>query len=244
MDSRGGTKMSHAVPVILASLFLASSITHVSARHTGKTKVAFFTKPLLMPLLLAAFLTAVSTTGGIVPRIWILALALGLYTAGDIFLLLPDDATPVPFLIGMGAFMAGHICYMTWFLAFSGWNTLAWQSMAIVSVVVMALLVPFCRKVLSSGKPQAPALCAYGILLGVFCVCVASSWGTGPASGTIVALAGTAFYSLSDSFIAMDKISLHVAGDDAIMTTYLLANVLLLAGVWILTRTPTIYVVL
>ncbi|MDY4610072.1 MAG: lysoplasmalogenase [Sphaerochaetaceae bacterium] len=236
--------MSYAMPAISAGLFLASSIAHVYARHVGKNKLAFFTKPLLMPLLLATFLTAVSSIGETVPRIQMLVIALTLYTAGDIFLALPDEKRPALFLIGMAAFMAGHICYATWFLTFSGWNTLAWQAMAIVSIVVMALLVIFCRKVLSSKTRQAPWLCAYGVLMGVFSVCVASSWGTGPIAGTIVALAGTASYTLSDSFIAMDKVSFHVAGDDIIMTTYLLANILLLAGVWILTRTPTVYVLL
>lgn len=236
--------MSYAVPAILACLFLASSIAHVYARHVGKNKLAFCTKPLLMPLLLATFLTAASAVGGTVPRIWFLVFALTFYTAGDIFLALPDEKRPVLFLIGMVAFMLGHICYATWFLTFSGWNTLAWRAMAIVSIVAMALLVFFCKKVLSSKTRQAPWLCAYGVLMGVFSVCIVSSWGTGPVAGTLIALAGTAFYMLSDSFIAMDKVSFHIAGDDVIMTTYLLANVLLLAGVWILTRTPTVYVVL
>lgn len=238
--------MSYIIPVISASLFLACSIVHIHARHVGKARLAFFTKPLLMPLLLATFLTALAAAGGDIPRIWILITTLLLYMAGDIFLLFPqkDEETPPLFLIGMGAFMVGHIGYMAWFLTFTGWNSLDWQAMGIVSVVIMTILVPFCKKVLASKLPQAPGLCAYAILIGVFGVCIASSWGSGPVAGTVIALAGAAFYSLSDSLIAMDKIGKHVAGDDAIMATYLLANVLLLTGVWILTRTPTIYVLL
>ncbi len=59
-----------------------------------------------------------------------------------------------------------------------------------------------------------------------------------------MALAGAACFMVSDSIIASDRIGRAVAGEATIMVTYIIANILLLAGVWILTRTPTIYVLL
>lgn len=237
--------MSYIVPAISSCLFLIGSIIHIYARHADKERLSWITKPMLMPLLLVTFLTMVVATHRTIPRIWLIVAALLLYTGGDILLLFPDKPKATLFVIGMGSFMAGHICYMAWFLTFAGWNSLAWPVMGIVAVLTLGTLIPFCKKILSSDKPEAPYLCAYGVLMGCYCVCIASTWSRGSFLGTLVALAGAAVFSLSDSIIAMDKIDNHIAGDDVIMTTYILANVLLLAGVWLLTQAPTaVYMVL
>ncbi|MFA6689817.1 MAG: lysoplasmalogenase family protein [Sphaerochaetaceae bacterium] len=237
--------MPYAVPTIAAVLFLVVSVVHVLTKfRKGGRQLAFITKLLLMPLLLTTFLTAVSAAGGEVPHVPLIVLALVCYTAGDILLALQDDAQSRKFLAGMGSFMAGHICYMVWFLTFAQWRSLAWQAMGIVALCAMAVLFVFCRKIAASGEPHGPGMCAYAALLGVFSVCIAASWGAGPVPGTIVALAGAACFMVSDSIIASDRIGRAVAGEATIMVTYIIANILLLAGVWILTRTPTIYVLL
>ncbi|GAA0399588.1 lysoplasmalogenase [Streptomyces luteireticuli] len=82
-------------------LALAAGGVHLGALLTGATPVARATKPVLMPLLAEYVLVR----GG--PPLLAVALLLG--CAGDVLLQTGGEAA---FLLGMGAFAAGHLCYL------------------------------------------------------------------------------------------------------------------------------------
>ncbi|MFF4405345.1 lysoplasmalogenase [Streptoverticillium reticulum] len=84
--------------------FAAAAGVHLGALLTGRTRIERATKPVLMPLLAEYVLLR----GG--PRPLALALLFG--CAGDTLLQAGGD---VPFLLGMGAFAAGHLCYLAQF---------------------------------------------------------------------------------------------------------------------------------
>ncbi|WP_344096503.1 lysoplasmalogenase, partial [Streptomyces stramineus] len=88
----------------LLALFAAVAVVHL-ASLLADPPVAPEPKPALMPLL-AAYVLA---RGG--PRLLAVALLFG--CGGDTLLLLGGDGRGTLFLLGMGSFAAGHVCYLT-----------------------------------------------------------------------------------------------------------------------------------
>ncbi|WKK22576.1 lysoplasmalogenase [Streptomyces olivoreticuli] len=85
---------------VLQAAFLAVAVAHLCALLAG-SGVAPVTKPALMPLLAASVLAR----GG--PRLLAVALLFG--CGGDTLLGVGGDTV---FLLGMGSFAAGHVCYL------------------------------------------------------------------------------------------------------------------------------------
>ncbi len=233
--------MSWILPSLFACVFIGCSVTHVLARKTDNQRLAFWTKPLLMPLLLSTFLTAASAASLAVPRLQVIIAVLLLYTLGDICLLYKGH---VQFLVGMVSFMIGHILYMYWFTAFTGIGELAWGPMGVVAAVCLVILIPLCKNIIACKLKIGPGLCVYAVMMSIFCIIVSGSWGSGPVIGTIVACAGAGFYAFSDGIISSQKMGKPIGTDVSVMTTYIIANVLLLGGIWILSSHPNLYVVM
>uniref|UniRef100_A0AAU2VCH6 Lysoplasmalogenase n=1 Tax=Streptomyces sp. NBC_00003 TaxID=2903608 RepID=A0AAU2VCH6_9ACTN len=100
---RGPATKAATITPLLVAFGLASAVDLLSLLagwHTGH----LVAKPLLMPLLAGH----VYARGG--PRLLVAALLCG--WGGDVFLLSGADAA---FLLGMGCFAAGHVCYLVLF---------------------------------------------------------------------------------------------------------------------------------
>ncbi|MGW0363619.1 lysoplasmalogenase [Streptomyces sp. NPDC002990] len=164
-------------------------------------------KPLLMPLLLAHALTRGA------PRLLVAALLFG--WGGDLALLFDAEAA---FLIGMGSFAAGHVCYLVLFGKRSASPLLA-GAYALALVGVVGLMWTD----LPAGL-RAP-VAGYSLLLTAMAF---RSSALGPHAGI-----GGALFLVSDTLIATG-----VAGwpqpprpDFWIMATYLAAQYLLATAV-------------
>ncbi|MER8045189.1 lysoplasmalogenase [Streptomyces sp. NPDC094032] len=183
-----------AAAVDLGSLLAGAELGHLIA------------KPLLMPLL-----AGYAATRG-APRLLVAALLLG--WGGDVFLLSDADGA---FLVGMGSFAVGHVCYL---VLFGRRRT----SLALGAAYGVALL----GTVLALW-PDLPAdlripLVGYSMLLTAMAY-RSSSLG-------LLAGAGGALFLLSDTLIATD-----IAGwpqlpapDFWVMLTYIAAQFLLTEG--------------
>lgn len=95
---------------ILLGAFAAATALDLGSLLAGWHPGHLVAKPLLMPLLVAYAALAARGTGRPAPRLLIAALLFG--WGGDLALLF--DADPA-FLIGMGSFAAGHVCYLLLF---------------------------------------------------------------------------------------------------------------------------------
>lgn len=190
-----------ALAVDLVALLAGSDLGHLVA------------KPLLMPLLAAyAALRGAPVT---------LVAALLLGWGGDVFLLFDSEWA---FLVGMGSFAAGHVCYL---LLFRGARTsaLLGAGYGVALVTLVALL-----------WPDLPAdlrvpVAAYSLLLTAMAY---RAGGLGPAAG-----AGGALFLLSDTLIATGVAHWPQlpTPDFWIMLTYAAAQYLLTTAV--LTRPPS-----
>ncbi|MEU3607364.1 lysoplasmalogenase [Streptomyces sp. NPDC035033] len=190
----------------LLGAFLLAAAVDLGSLLAGADTGHLVAKPLLMPLL-----AAYAATRG-APKLLLAALAFG--WGGDVFLLSDADAA---FLVGMGSFALGHVCYL---VLFGKRRT----SPALGAAYALAL-----GGTLVALWPDLPAdlrvpVAGYSLLL------TAMAW----RAGALGVLAGTggALFLLSDTLIATgvaDWPQLPVP-DFWVMLTYIAAQYLLTAG--------------
>ncbi|MFF1560118.1 lysoplasmalogenase [Streptomyces sp. NPDC058279] len=202
-DTRGRT---------LLAAFAAAGVLDLAALLAGWHLGHVLAKPLLMPLLVAYI--CLRRHGGLrAPRLLVAALLFG--WGGDLALLF--DA-PAAFLIGMGSFAAGHVCYL---LLFGRGATRAALGCAYAVVLVAAVALLWNDLPVGLRVPVA----GYSLLLTAM-ACRAGVLGPRAAIGG-------ALFLLSDTLIAtgVAEWPQPPRPDFWIMATYLAAQYLLATGV-------------
>ncbi|NED84663.1 lysoplasmalogenase [Streptomyces sp. SID11233] len=190
----------------LLTAFLAVSAVDLVAVLADSGLAHLVAKPLLMPLL-AGY--AAARRG---PRPLIAALLCG--WVGDVFLLADADAA---FLIGMGGFAAGHLCYLRLFGRARG---------ALLPAVPYAVVLAAFLALIWGGLPAGLRLPLAGYSLLLTAMAYRSR-----VLGRCAA-AGGALFLLSDALIATgiaDRPQLP-APDFWVMLTYVAAQLLLTLG--------------
>ena len=195
--------------------YLLVSIVYLVAQATDLESVSAFLKPLLMPLLLAAFLFSL-------PRIRSELALLGslgiLFSwAGDVTLASPGD---LGFLVGLGFFLLAHIAYIILFLRRLRMRRLRWAALVYLAwwVALVAILAPHLGSLLI---PVA----VYGLVLGTM-------GAIGLSCNRWIAIGG-ALFVISDTLFGLNR---FLPGfdlwqvDTAIMLTYIAAQGLIAFG--------------
>lgn len=209
----------------VALLALAGAVALVDwyAVERSHKRVEYVAKPLtLLALVLAASTADLPEIKG-----WLVA-ALVLGLLGDVGLMLAsdDDGPPdLPFLLGLGSFLLGHVCYL---IAFVLYGLHGWQLLAGVLVVsgLAALLVP---RVLSGarrvgGVSLASVVAVYAAALSAVAVLAVGTAATATAIGGLLFL-------VSDSLIAWQRFVHRIPhGPLAVIVTYHAAQALILIG--------------
>lgn len=212
--------------VIVYLIVAAIQLTGCFKEH--KTLI-FISKPLLMPLLIAVYILSVKQSFS-----WLIVTALCFDTVGDILLMLRDTKGMKYLIAGMGAFMIGHICYISWFFTIA--DSFSIQPVWILGVIgTIFLIVWFWKTMLRSGHRFAVLLALYSIFIGAMIIGALYSWKSGPLFGTLSCVAGTLLFCLSDFFIAMETIGKRIGDRGSVMLTYMLAQFLLVIGFIVLT---------
>ncbi|WBB60129.1 lysoplasmalogenase [Streptomyces sp. WMMC500] len=192
-------------------VFAAAAAAHLVGRLAGADLLVHTTKPLLMPAL-AAYAAARGA-----PRALVAGLGFG--WAGDVLLQVGGDG---PFLAGMGAFAAGHVCYLTLFRREGRLPRVRERRL------VVGYGAAWGAGVAALWPGLDPALrgpvAAYSLLLAAMALCAARS---GARVG-----AGGALFLLSDTLIATDLAGRPQppAAGFWVMATYLAAQYLIADG--------------
>lgn len=213
---------------IPALFFAIACLLNWTGRIWDIPGLANAVKPALMPLLAAAVL-AYAINHRLDKRKLTLLICAELFgCVGDVCLL--SDAFPL-FAGGIGAFLVGHIFYVSLFGGES-WKELSGKSWA-AGVVVMGGLVFGLIKLLHVSGALLPPMAVYGSMLtllmfSTFCGLVRlrdkGTWG--------ILFAGSVLFTFSDSLIAAGTFdAFHLPLHDfVIMFTYLVAQSLLAIG--------------
>lgn len=204
--------------------YLCLSILNIAGQYRVGDRLAHITKPLLMPTLIVAYNLAMGENSS-----YLIIMGLSFGTIGDILLMLKAKRRIPYFLIGMTSFMVGHGCYIAWFVSRSlpiGFE-LPWLFGLVLSAV---FTLWFWKTMARSGHPYSRGLSAYCILLDFLLLGSLLTWGRGPLLGTLLALCGALLFCFSDFLIAMDMIDKKIGDGGLVMTTYILAQLLLVSA--------------
>lgn len=210
--------------IALSAALGAASVTHLAACGLGKSRLRYFTKLLLMPLVAALYCALVDR-----PAPAVLA-AMFCGWAGDFFMIYKHrDA----FLAaGMAAFGLGHILYVACigviaaaaqprlFTALAG--TLVPGAVAIIIFVVLRRRIP--------KQLRLPGL-LYGLLLASLGSAAFIALRAGAPGGAYL-LAGGCLFLCSDGILSFETFrdGDSNAADVAVMLTYIAAQTLLAIG--------------
>jgi len=216
-------KKCNSLFILTASAFILAAILNVVGKLVAPG-LASAVKPALLPLL--ALATLVSLNGLKNRQVTLLIAAQLAGCAGDIFLL--GDAFPL-FASGIGAFLIGHICYITLFKdAYKGLKPWQWAvSIAVMAVMVAGLVIAIGIK----GVMLAP-MAIYGSVL-MFLIFSGLMGVIRKKDGFWwYIFIGAVLFTFSDSQIAMDTFDVmpYDLRDFVVMFTYLLAQALLAIG--------------
>ncbi|SPE49076.1 YhhN-like protein [Streptomyces netropsis] len=198
-------------PRALLIAFAAVAVVHLCALAAGVPAVAQVTKPVLMPLLAARVLAL----GG--PRLLVAALLFG--CGGDTLLQVGGDTV---FLLGMGSFAAGHVCYLVLFARHGAAGEVRAYALAGAYGVAWLGVVLVLWPDLEAGL-RLPVACYSLLLTAMACGATRAGVRTG---------AGGALFLLSDTLIAggIAEWPQAPAPQFWIMLTYLAAQYLLTEG--------------
>jgi len=230
MTNNPATGRFHAITAwpllaqILAAMFAVTSVANV----LGIT----WTKPLLMPLLLAWALTIMiffHMSGS-----WQMWLVVGLIFSwlGDLALM---GTSEVWFMTGLGAFAIAQIAYIFMFGRIRGVSLVRAWKIAVIPylifwIVINVWITPGDLRipvVIYSALLVAMAVCALNISLRLY-----SPWRFVPAIGAVS-------FMISDSLIALQEFNGLGISQSVIMGTYVVGQAMIVGGV-VLGQKPTI----
>lgn len=213
---------------VLLVAYAVLSVANVAAEAVGATTLTTVTKACLMPLLLAWLLVTMRRTGTRHPALRWLAIGVVFAWFGDLLLSGDGDAY---FMAGIGAFLVMQICYIVAFTRIPGPGLVrAWKIAAIPYVAVWVVV----NLLVSSGvgSLRIPVL-VYSALLVTMALAALDLVIRVPQNlGWRIAI-GAALFLVSDALIALSAfgpLSESHASSVAIMTTYLLAQVMIVTG--------------
>lgn len=180
-------------------LVLAAPVALVNWVGTARDdrRLVWAAKPTTLVLLVLAAL-AIDAEDPTV-RLWFV-LGLVLSLAGDVFLMLPEETElPVPpFLLGLGAFLLGHIAYVVGMAS----DIDSWAFVAIGLLVVAAAGGVVAPRIVAGVRTTSPDLVVPVLAyMAVISTMVVFSFGRGVALGILGAL----LFYVSDAVLAWNR---------------------------------------
>ena len=215
--------MNKKVWIIVYLIVLAIDLIAV---YAGDETLRYVTKPLLMPLLIIYFVSAVRSFASLLKK-WII-LALALSWLGDVLLMF-ESMNGSFFILGLAAFLLAHIFYIVLFDQIRlkekiKQSLLPLLPIAIYYILLMSLLQPYLR---SMQKPVS----VYGLVISIMLSFAIDLWRSKDRLASLFTILGALLFITSDSLLAINKFynSFEYAGI-LIMLTYGTAQLLITLG--------------
>ncbi len=204
-----------AIAFVVAGVFAVGDWIAVAREDK---RLEYVCKPATLAALVVAACVLDPAAGADSRRAWFVA-ALVLSLAGDVFLMLPSDQ----FVAGLGAFLAGHVCYTAGFVA----GGLSAAAVLVGVLVAAAVVIVLGRRILAALHDQPEIrgpVVAYMLAIG-------SMLATAIASANPWATVGAASFVGSDALIAWNRFVRPIARAGlVIMVTYHLGQALLVGS--------------
>ncbi|MGH4123363.1 MAG: lysoplasmalogenase [Clostridium sp.] len=210
--------------LIIGGLFCITFVMHMVFTKNAYNKGRCYTKPFLMPLLAIYYISSVAQ----VNKFIVMALIFGFM--GDVFLMWPEMKNN--FMLGLGAFLIGHLCYALLFLKSISFakDVPVWFYLIIIIYAMVAFIVMKKLKVYLGDMKIATYIYGAVILLMSF-ASLARIWVTGMSITFFLPFIGSLLFLCSDSMLGFYTFKGKFKnGNVYIMLTYVLAQVLIVGG--------------
>ena len=211
---------------ITAAIYLLTGLLDVYASYAQLTVVTHITRPLLMPLLLACYLSA--TGLHLTARDRLMAGAITFSWVGDIVLMLAGGRE-LWFLGGLVAFLIAHLFYIVAFTLVSDRGAVPvlrrhiWLAIPLAAYLagLLSVLIPAV-----AAHMRAP-VAIYGLVIGCMVLFSINRYKRVNDKSFALVFGGAVLFMISDSIIAVNKFLCHgelwLSGV-SIMVTYILGQ--------------------
>lgn len=209
---------------LMPVLFWVVALADIVFIYTDQPTLRWFTKPLLMPLLLVWL-----TIGYQHPKSFLfrtIAAALLLSWAGDVLLQLEGL-----FLPGLVSFLLAHICYILYFCQLPGFSKgTIWQE-PLVGIPVLVYVVLFLWLLNPFLDALKVPVIIYSITIGLMFLAAINTQRRVPPAVATLFFNGALQFVISDSLLAVNLFAFHhVLLSVLVMLTYSSAQYLLVKG--------------
>jgi uncharacterized membrane protein YhhN len=192
----------------------------------GNNSLHFYTKPLLMPLLMLAFILSIEE---ITPLSKLIIAGLFCSFLGDVLLLWDEYFIP-----GLVCFLTTHVLYIIYFISIAnknGWHLKQYPLLIIFPLAYVFSIIWFLYP--SLGLLKIPVI-VYAGIIGAMFLSTINLYKKVKRPVDIYFIAGALFFVLSDSLLAINKFhSSFPYSGIAVMFTYCLAQFLIVRGSFI-----------
>lgn len=217
MNIRTKTVLALLGIATLADLYLGSN----------DTLSRVFTKPLLMPLLMLAFIMEAGING--TPQRLLLG-ALLFSWLGDVFLLF-EQKNSLFFILGLSSFLTAHVIYIIYFSGIPSEKASYFRKRPVMFLAVVAYVIELLYLLWPGlGALKLPVL-VYALVIGTMLCMALWQYGRLKDNTALLFILGALLFVLSDSILALDRFRGHHAWSGVlIMTTYVAAQLLITLG--------------
>lgn len=210
-----------------AAVFAAVAV-HLTSLKAGWLITQSVSKAFLIPSLSLLFFVSLMKAELHLDYSTLILLPCFFYTAGDI--LLEFKKRSWCFYLGAVSFIIGHLCYSIFFLLSFG---VVHSSLVIWALVWSVCFLLVYRHVSAYGHKETPLQFLYIFFVLVMGVSLGCSGYNGALYAKLIGMAGAFVFAFSDLMIVMQRIKETEKYEMAIMTTYILANALILLSLFL-----------
>lgn len=206
--------------------FIVVLVLNIIGESTGSVTLQYFTKPLLMPLLVLHFVVKLKKYNSPLMK-WVL-LALLFSLGGDVLLMFQNKQS-LFFLLGLSSFLVAQIFYIIFFFTIKNKERISFKPQFFIAVIIYyAVLIYLLYPGL--GEMKVPVL-VYGVVISIMLLLALHTlFLKNIIAGRMMAI-GAIFFVLSDSLIAINKFFQPLnEANIFVMITYGIAQLLIISG--------------
>ncbi len=210
---------------LLFFLYGLTTVCDLLLIYFNQPDLRWFTKPLLMPLLAAAFyFAAVKKTGTL---FYFILTALLLSWAGDVLLQMKGMFIP-----GLISFLLAHVFYILYFFKIHPGKKGLLQFQPLIGLPVLIYIVLFLYLLYPFLDTLKIPVTVYGITIGTMLLMAIHNKRKAGADASALLFNGALQFVISDSILAVNLFAVnHVVLSLCVMVTYSSAQYLIVKGV-------------
>lgn len=212
---------------ILAPIYFFALAVEIFANLSGNLRLQYFSKPLLMPILIFYFLV---NSRKLSAEKYLIIFALAFSWLGDVLLLF-DKQFKSFFIYGLAAFLVAHVFYIFYFLRIRTLNRPARLPNALIFAAIAAYTLALFAFVAPNVKNLLIPVGIYALVISTMLAASIAAFDFGRQNFGKMAVAGTLLFIVSDSILAINRFAAPFEYAPAfVMLTYAAAQLLITEG--------------